>query len=264
MLAAAASPASTDASVAALVILLRFVAIGVAGWLALGTAASSARRAVPVLRGWRALDRATLPCVRRALDLLFAAGLGAGLVASGASVGAGAATTGPGVSVVRLGSARAVAASTATTAPGADVPVVRLGTAPAIAPAPASATTVPSAPSGPDVPVVRRPVAVGPPQGPPRAQPPARPPAMAPATPPPAATPRPARPPVSRARHVVAPGENLWVIARAELAARAGGTPAGEQAVARYWARVVATNRPHLRSSNPSLIFPGEVVELPA
>jgi nucleoid-associated protein YgaU len=58
-------------------------------------------------------------------------------------------------------------------------------------------------------------------------------------------------------------GDNLWQIARAEVI-RAGGAdgPADAQ-IAPYWQRVVAANRSTLRSGDPSLIFPGEVVTLP-
>ena len=33
--------------------------------------------------------------------------------------------------------------------------------------------------------------------------------------------------------------------------------------VAAYWLRVVELNRHRLRSGNPNLVYPGEVVELP-
>jgi nucleoid-associated protein YgaU len=58
-------------------------------------------------------------------------------------------------------------------------------------------------------------------------------------------------------------GDNLWQIARAEVI-RAGGAdrPADAQ-IAPYWQRVVEANRSTLRSGDPSLIFPGEVVTLP-
>lgn len=69
------------------------------------------------------------------------------------------------------------------------------------------------------------------------------------------------QPPTSPARptHVVAHGDNLWSIARNELQAR-GATPTNQQ-VAVYWGELLRRNR-HLRSGNPSLIFPGEVVHL--
>ena len=41
------------------------------------------------------------------------------------------------------------------------------------------------------------------------------------------------------------------------------GTRSTDADVARYWQRVIAANRTTLRSGDPSLIFPGEVVTLP-
>jgi len=65
-------------------------------------------------------------------------------------------------------------------------------------------------------------------------------------------------------RHVVVhPGDNLWLIARAALTP-ATGRPPDERAVARYWLAVIDANRATLRSGNPNLIFPGEIVTLPA
>jgi hypothetical protein len=54
----------------------------------------------------------------------------------------------------------------------------------------------------------------------------------------------------------------LWLIAKAEVARRSSGT-AAEGQVARYWRLVVAANRATLRSGDPSLIYPGEIVTLP-
>jgi nucleoid-associated protein YgaU len=63
--------------------------------------------------------------------------------------------------------------------------------------------------------------------------------------------------------HVVVPGDNLWRIAAAELTRRSTTAPdAG--AIARYWRTVVEANRATLRSGDPGLIFPGELVVLPA
>ena len=59
------------------------------------------------------------------------------------------------------------------------------------------------------------------------------------------------------------PGENLWVIARTALTA-ATGQPPRDSEVVRYWNRVIAANRATLRSGDPNLIFPGEIVTLPA
>jgi nucleoid-associated protein YgaU len=89
----------------------------------------------------------------------------------------------------------------------------------------------------------------------------------APAPEPPRVTQAPARQsapvePARRARtHRVVAGENLWSIARGELAA--GIHAPDDAAIARYWQRVIDANRSTLRSGNPSLIYPGEVIALP-
>jgi nucleoid-associated protein YgaU len=64
------------------------------------------------------------------------------------------------------------------------------------------------------------------------------------------------------ARVVVRPGDNLWLIARTELIRSTGAYPS-DGAVARYWRAVIDANRTTLRSGDPSLIFPGEIVALP-
>jgi resuscitation-promoting factor RpfA len=80
---------------------------------------------------------------------------------------------------------------------------------------------------------------------------------------PPVAAPAPAPSPV--ATHVVAPGEHLWSIAAAHVAASTGrridDLTAAE--IAPYWSGVVEINRARLRSGNPDLVYPGEVIELP-
>ncbi len=58
---------------------------------------------------------------------------------------------------------------------------------------------------------------------------------------------------------VVEPGDHLWKISERRLGPQA---QTGEVAV--YWRRVVDTNTPRLRSGDPDLIYPGEIVELPA
>jgi hypothetical protein len=69
--------------------------------------------------------------------------------------------------------------------------------------------------------------------------------------------------PARAAVHVVKPGDNLWQIARAEVIRTGDTDRPGDAQIARYWRRVVAANRTTLRSGDPSLIFPGEVVALP-
>jgi len=64
------------------------------------------------------------------------------------------------------------------------------------------------------------------------------------------------------AEHRVAPGDNLWAIAAARLTTHFGRPPT-EPEIARYWAIVVDVNRSRVRSGDPDLIFPGELVALP-
>lgn len=88
----------------------------------------------------------------------------------------------------------------------------------------------------------------------------------APTRPPPSGTPPSQSAPSRPGLHKVAPGENLWEIARSHLAS-ATGRDAAEirtREVAGYWMRMLAANRARLRSGNPDLIYPGEYVRLPA
>jgi hypothetical protein len=68
--------------------------------------------------------------------------------------------------------------------------------------------------------------------------------------------------PVALRRHRVVAGDNLWTIARAELERRDRRVPPDYDIVP-YWSRVVADNRATLRSGDPNLIYPGEIVALP-
>jgi nucleoid-associated protein YgaU len=57
---------------------------------------------------------------------------------------------------------------------------------------------------------------------------------------------------------VVVPGDHLWKISERRLG------PASPDEIAPYWREVIQVNTPRLRSGDPDLIYPGEVVELPA
>jgi resuscitation-promoting factor RpfA len=72
---------------------------------------------------------------------------------------------------------------------------------------------------------------------------------------PPVPVPPPAPP--GNARHTITPGDHLWSIAAAHL----GVVNAAD--IAPYWRRLVEHNRSRLRSGDPNLVYPGEVVELP-
>jgi nucleoid-associated protein YgaU len=69
--------------------------------------------------------------------------------------------------------------------------------------------------------------------------------------------------PRSTRLHVVVRGDNLWLIARAEVGRVSGTDQPADTQIALYWRRVIAANRTTLRSGDPSLIFPGELVQLP-
>lgn len=60
----------------------------------------------------------------------------------------------------------------------------------------------------------------------------------------------------------VEPGDNLWLIAERRLA-QVLGHPPQDAETAPYWLKVVEANRHRLRSGDPDLVYPGEVVALP-
>ena len=65
--------------------------------------------------------------------------------------------------------------------------------------------------------------------------------------------------------HTVVEGDNLWVISRNRLAQvlQRPASQLSDHEIAAYWMRVIAANQGHLRSGDPDLIFPGEVIQLP-
>lgn len=65
--------------------------------------------------------------------------------------------------------------------------------------------------------------------------------------------------PAPDASVVVERGDHLW-----KISARHLGPEATEGEVAPYWREVIMVNTPQLRSGDPDLIYPGEVVRLPA
>ena len=62
---------------------------------------------------------------------------------------------------------------------------------------------------------------------------------------------------------VVEQGDHLWAIAAARVESIVGA-PAPDHVVAPYWRRLIDANVTRLRSGDPDLIYPGEVVVLPA
>ncbi len=112
---------------------------------------------------------------------------------------------------------------------------------PAVPPTVRTAPTVPTAPTAPTAPSAPTAAAV----------PPAAP------SPPPGGM---------EVQVVVAPGDDLWALAAGRLAATRGIAPAdvADAEIAPYWVAVCERNRAALASGDPNLIFPGEVVTLPA
>ena len=62
---------------------------------------------------------------------------------------------------------------------------------------------------------------------------------------------------------IVAKGDHLWKISGHHLH-RVLGRQATNVEISPYWRRLIETNRTNLISGDPDLIYPGEVVTLPA
>ena len=58
---------------------------------------------------------------------------------------------------------------------------------------------------------------------------------------------------------VVEPGDHLWKISARHLSEVRNEAPASAD-IAPYWRRVIENNTPRLRSGDPDLIYPGEVI----
>jgi len=62
---------------------------------------------------------------------------------------------------------------------------------------------------------------------------------------------------------VVRPGDHMWQLAEQRLV-QVRGRAVTDSEIAPYWLKVVGTNLSKIRSGDPDLIFPGEVLVLPA
>lgn len=76
---------------------------------------------------------------------------------------------------------------------------------------------------------------------------------------------RPSAPRPAAERHEVVAGDNLWAIAEGHLAEATRRSPEAltEAEVAAYWLALMEANEGRLRSGDPNLIFPGEIVICP-
>jgi hypothetical protein len=61
---------------------------------------------------------------------------------------------------------------------------------------------------------------------------------------------------------VVRDGDNMWELAETRISASLG-KPATDAEIAPYWLAVIGANLSRIRSGDPDLIFPGEVLVLP-
>jgi hypothetical protein len=206
---------------------VRVVALVLAYWITASTAAYVLARVSRFPGAVRAVEWATLPAIRRVVDGALAMTLTAASIA------------------------------------GAAVPALAQDPAPVVIEVEGRGGPLPdiATPSG-DVSPTTSPDATTAPLGPQRAG----------WSPTPAGLPddepRPAPPAASAERELattreVRRGDNLWTISATHLETITGRRDLGTSEVARYWRRVVEHNRPSLRSGDPDLIFPGEVIELP-
>ena len=62
--------------------------------------------------------------------------------------------------------------------------------------------------------------------------------------------------------YTVRPGDDLWSISASHMSRQSSGAPT-EVEIRALWRHVIARNRERLRSANPDLIFPGEMILLP-
>lgn len=222
---------------------VRLVALAGAWWLLGSTVLYVAARVARLRGAARALGWATLPSVRRWADRAAAVSIVAATVLG---VGRPAAadpppTTSPASAAVVVDVDHRDPASV----PSRPLSGVRTGQAVDSPPAPVQPTGTVSPPE------TTAPLTAPPPVTTTPAVP------VAPAAPPPA--------PAAGTTHTVTGGEHLWSIAATQVAGASSTAPAdlSPADIAPYWLRVVELNRQRLRSGNPNLVYPGEVVELP-
>jgi hypothetical protein len=221
---------------------VRFVTLIAAWWLLGSTVLYVAARVAHLHGAARALGWATLPAVRRWVDR-----------AATVSI----------VAMTALGVGRPAAADSPPPPSTAPAPVIvdvdhrdpaRVPSRPPSSVRTGQAVESPPAPTVPLTGTTFPPTTTTAPLAPPPVVPIVP---VAPAAPPPATA--------AGTTHTVTGGEHLWSIAAGQVAT-ATGKPQADLSpadVAPYWLRLVELNRHRLRSGNPNLVYPGEVVELP-
>jgi hypothetical protein len=226
------------------VALLRCIALAGAAWLLGSTLLYLVASVSRVPAAVRAVRWSTLPAVRRAVDAACAVSVATSVVlapAAAGAAGAARASDPPSVSLVRDGHGGGIGRLPADAAPPTTTP---------IAPVPPTAvSTRPGAGSGAGASGEAEAGGEAEASGEAEAEAGAGAEAQAQA----------------EAEVTIGAGDNLWLVAARHLAATGGRAVAdvADAEVAPYWVRVCETNRPHLASGDPNLVFPGERVVLP-
>jgi hypothetical protein len=232
----------------------RLVALAGAAWLLLGTVAYVLARALRVPTLVRASGVIALPAVRRVVDAALAASIAAGVVLAPASAWAAG-----------DGNSTSTSTSTSTATPTRTSTGTSNGTSSGTSSGVRDGRAAPLASLEPATTLPARPASGA---------------TTSPGPPPAPASPRPAPPipttidalapsPVGGTgqsdRVTVTPGDNLWEITATALARRSGRARADvtDTEIVPLWRATCDANRAHLRSGDPDLVFPGEVITLP-
>ncbi len=235
--------------VAALAI-LRLLALGAVWYLAVATVVGGALRLCGAGRLVAAVDRLTIPALRRVLVATTSVTLAAGFNPA-AAAGQGAAPTATTATTTAVSGGRPPPTLTMRLlGPEAATPSTSLAPT-SLAPTSLPPTPLPPTPLPPAGPAAT--VTPGPERSPPLAPPPAQ-----------AATAR-AGAAQAGAEKVwtVRPGECFWSIADDVLAQAWGRAPSDAEIVP-YWRSLIDANRHLLKDrSNPHLVFPGQVFAVP-
>lgn len=214
---------------------LRNVGLAVGYWITVSTLLYALSHGRQLRRGF--ISRITLPSIRRIVDTALATALVASIVNSPLQPALAEEPPGPEI-VFDINT------------DGVPIPVIRISPLPQI-----------EEPEG--EPASERPDDTRPatlevrfPDTPPPALPPAALAGSVPSSPPTTITATAATP------YTVSSGDNLWVIAERQVHAATGYRPIADE-TANYWRRLIAANRTTLRSGDPNLIYPGEIILLP-